>query len=202
MEQLPRGRHSLSREEVESSQRGRLVAAMCDVVAEKGYVNTSVADVLKRARVSRETFYAQFKDKQDCFMAAHEYATAVLREQTATAVVDAAELPAIERLDRVLERYFEVLKADPAVTRTILVEVYAAGEAALQRRIEVQQEIADNVALLIGATTDQERFACRMLVGAVSALATNAVSVNDFDALPKLHGPIMDVARAALATRA
>ena len=43
-------------------------------MAEKGYVDTSVADVLRRARVSRETFYEQFGSKQDCFIAAFEQA--------------------------------------------------------------------------------------------------------------------------------
>ena len=71
-ERLPRGRHGLSREEVVRSQRARLQRAMAEVMAEKGYVGTSVADVLRAARVSRETFYQQFSSKEDCFMSAYE----------------------------------------------------------------------------------------------------------------------------------
>src|SRR5207248_674090 len=71
---LPRGPHKLSREAVVRSQRARLIRAMAEAMAERGYANTSVADVLGRARVSRETFYQQFSSKQDCFIAAYEEA--------------------------------------------------------------------------------------------------------------------------------
>ncbi len=54
-ERLPRGRHSMSKEEVVQSQRERLVAAMVLAASEQGYAATSVADVLRRARVSRAT---------------------------------------------------------------------------------------------------------------------------------------------------
>ena len=60
---LPRGRHSLSREEVARSQRDRLVRAMADVMAEKGYARTSVADIVRGAGVSRESFYERFGSK-------------------------------------------------------------------------------------------------------------------------------------------
>jgi AcrR family transcriptional regulator len=72
MSPLPRGRHGLSREAVEGSQRTRLLRAMVDVMADKGYAGTSVADILRRARVSRETFYELFSSKEDCFMSAFE----------------------------------------------------------------------------------------------------------------------------------
>ena len=76
MTPLPRGRHGLSREQVEASQRLRLMRAMAEVMAEKGYARTSVADILRRARVSRETFYELFDSKEDCFMSAFEQAYA------------------------------------------------------------------------------------------------------------------------------
>ena len=78
MEPLPRGRHSLSREEVAGSQRERLQRAMAEVMAEKGYALTSVADVLRRARVSRETFYELYSSKEDCFMSVFDAAYAAI----------------------------------------------------------------------------------------------------------------------------
>src|SRR5204862_880215 len=68
---LPRGPHSLSREEVELSQRARLLQAATEAVAELGYVKTTVADILARAGVSRATFYQLFSDKEHCFNAAY-----------------------------------------------------------------------------------------------------------------------------------
>ena len=68
--QLPRGPHRLAREEVLASQRGRMLAAIAEAVAEKGYAATTVADVVGRAGVSRKTFYEHFADKEECFLAA------------------------------------------------------------------------------------------------------------------------------------
>src|SRR5215218_10272373 len=52
---LPRGPHQLAREVVAASQRGRMIEAMAEAVAEKGYPATTVADVVSRAGVSRKT---------------------------------------------------------------------------------------------------------------------------------------------------
>src|SRR3954470_22993998 len=72
--QLPRGRHRLTREEVQTSQRERMLLSMAEAASVKGYAKTTVADVIKRARVSRETFYEHFSDKEDCFLAAYDEA--------------------------------------------------------------------------------------------------------------------------------
>ena len=68
---LPSGRHGLPREVVVRSQRERMVEAMIGVVAEKGYTEATVADIISTAGVSRATFYEQFADKEDCFVAAY-----------------------------------------------------------------------------------------------------------------------------------
>ncbi|HET8672858.1 MAG TPA: helix-turn-helix domain-containing protein, partial [Thermoleophilaceae bacterium] len=90
--QLPRGRHRLTREEVFASQRGRMLDAMARAVAEKGYASTTVRDVIGRARVSRETFYEQFANKEKCFLAALDTAAdALLDAMTEALGEDAAD---------------------------------------------------------------------------------------------------------------
>src|SRR5690348_1387422 len=74
-ETLPRGRHKLSREDVRDSQRKRLVVAMLDLVAERGYEATSVSDVVAAARVSRQAFYDLFADKAGCYLEACDEAS-------------------------------------------------------------------------------------------------------------------------------
>src|SRR3954451_23072781 len=69
---LPRGRHALAPEEVQADQRRRLIEAVPRVVAKHGYEAMSVADIVKAAAVSRNAFYDNFGDKQECFAAAHE----------------------------------------------------------------------------------------------------------------------------------
>jgi AcrR family transcriptional regulator len=53
------------------SRRDLILAAMIRVVGEKGYKQTSVADVIEKAGTSRTTFYKHFEDKHDCFLAAY-----------------------------------------------------------------------------------------------------------------------------------
>ena len=68
---LPRGRHGIAPEEVAAHQRERLIAAICRVVAERGYGALTVARVLEPAGVSRSTFYTHFGNKREAVLVAH-----------------------------------------------------------------------------------------------------------------------------------
>ena len=61
---LPAGRHGLPREFIVQNQRERIVTALVDTVAERGYNATTVANITKAASVSRRTFYEHFADKE------------------------------------------------------------------------------------------------------------------------------------------
>ncbi len=63
----------------------------------------TVADVISRAGVSRETFYEQFADKEDAFLAALDAGAEVLVQFLGAAIAGPAEDP-LERLDRTLRR--------------------------------------------------------------------------------------------------
>src|SRR5215218_4516301 len=88
---LPRGRHAAAREVVLASQRGRLLEAMAQCVAEHGYAVTTVAQVIARAGVSRKTFYEHFPDKRACFLAAWEVGTELLLEHMLAAADEAPD---------------------------------------------------------------------------------------------------------------
>ncbi|MGZ8180054.1 TetR/AcrR family transcriptional regulator [Williamsia sp. SKLECPSW1] len=49
--------------------RGRLIDALATSIVERGFRDTTVADVVRIARMSRRTFYEQFGDKEECFAA-------------------------------------------------------------------------------------------------------------------------------------
>ncbi|MEU9867429.1 MULTISPECIES: TetR/AcrR family transcriptional regulator [Actinomadura] len=211
---LPRGRHALSRAEVERVHRDRLCGAMAQAMAEKGYVGTSVEDVLKRARVSRQSFYALFSSKLDCFMAAFDQAGLLLFLQLQEAMQsegDAAgqgtaqgeadvvgEADAAERFERVFTAYLEALAAEPAYARLFLVEVFAAGPEAVRRRTRVQRDLAASLADLMGVTGDSGRFACEVVVAAVSSMVTPAVAAGDLEALRAIRAPVIEHVRLLL----
>ena len=190
----------MTREEVADAQRRRLLEAMAEVVAERGYAKTSVTQVTKAARVSTETFYELFADKEACFLAAYVECVAEIQETMLTALAT-AEGDLRERFTTSLDAYFQLLDERRALARTFLVEVYAAGPAALERRAAQQESF---VALLVGvlqAETDRERFACRALVATISTLLTTVVSTGRFEELPQLRDDIIDLFVEGLARR-
>jgi AcrR family transcriptional regulator len=192
-ERLPRGRHRLSREQVVASQRERMLWAMAEALAEKGYAKTAVADVLTRAGVSRETFYQQFASKEDCFLETLDQGSRILLGRvTAAAGGGGRDRPA---LDEILGAYLEALAAEPAYARVYLVEVYAVGPSAIRHRVAAQEMFASALAKELGATTAEQHAACELLVAAVSSMVTNRVALGEADTLPELREPVAGVAR-------
>ena len=129
---LPRGRHGLSREAVEADQRIRIITGLAESVRTRGYLDTSVATIIKTAGVSRETFYHLFESKLDCFMGAFDFMAEMLLGHLEK--VASAKGEPIERFESALSAYLEALALDPGFARLLLVEVFAAGEDAMERR--------------------------------------------------------------------
>jgi len=126
-------------------QRARLLEAVVQVVAEKGYLAATVADVVRRAGVSRTTFYEKFAAKETCFLDAYRAGVDVLiaRVREATRGHDddwRAELRAG------VGAYLRALQGEPRFARTYFVEIHAAGPAALDARTEALRRFADRYA--------------------------------------------------------
>lgn len=128
---LPRGRHGLPRELVTRSQRERLLAAVVHVTATKGYEAMSVADILEEAGVGRQSFYEQFKDKQDCLLAAHDILVDDL-EATVATVFERPE-PWPERVREALAVVLDWFAANPDAARVTLIELGPVGPVARKR---------------------------------------------------------------------
>lgn len=206
---LPRGPHRLSRDAVTGSQRSRMLSAITEAVAEKGYANTVVADVVTRSGVSRATFYEQFRSKDDCFRAAFEAHAALVTGLMTAGLDDLRRSDALplDKLDRVLSAYLGALAAAPALARVFLVEVYAAGPTCIEQRRRSLEVFVDVVAAThegfdgpLGTRPDQ-RFAAELLVAAVSSMVTALVAADELDRLPELHDQLMALAADILVPR-
>jgi AcrR family transcriptional regulator len=129
-ERLPRGRHGLAPSVVARSQRNRLIAGTAEVMAAKGYANTTVADIVSAAGVSRDVFYDHFADKQNAFLEAQQFATQAILNTCAAAYFSVTDWP--ERVWRALDAMLKLIAEHPAIAHLRLVECYAAGEAAIR----------------------------------------------------------------------
>jgi AcrR family transcriptional regulator len=138
---LPRGRGSLPPAQVARAQRERLLRAMVAAVAELGYANVRIADVVKRARVSRQSFYAQFTDKEQGFLAAHADGVALILERLGPWAVTSGVAP-FDQLRGGLAAYLALAAQEPEFARCMLIELPASGRAGLRARLATHRQIA------------------------------------------------------------
>jgi AcrR family transcriptional regulator len=138
---LPRGQHALGRDVVLLSQRARMLEAIVHAVAGKGYAATTVQDVTRGAGVSRTSFYEQFADKEDCFLAAYEAGAHAHQEHITAAIRRATGW--MEKLRAGTAAYVEVLAAQPDYARTFLLEVNAAGPRAYELTLAAHRRYVD-----------------------------------------------------------
>lgn len=168
------------------SRRDKLLTAMIRVVGRKGYDATSVADVIAEAGTSRTTFYKNFDDKHDCFLAAYE---AMVERVFETIVAECdGERPWVSRVRKGLETLIGIFALEPELARTAVVEVAAAGADARQlhwdavnrfkgyleagREIESDKELPEQISV--------------MAVGAVSGLIFDELIAGRTEQLPEL----------------
>ncbi len=186
----------MTREQVRNVQRARMLRAIAEATAERGYVATSVADVISRAGTSRETFYQQFSSKQDCFIAAYELAASlVLAELEREAASDGTP---VQRFDRAIAAYLDTLAAEPAFARLFMVEVYAAGDEVLASRAEIQRRFVRLVTKSFRARDRSARFACEALVAAITTLVMTRLAARDIEGLRGLREPLTGLVGRAL----
>jgi AcrR family transcriptional regulator len=131
---LPRGRSRLPADAVLAAQRGRLIRAMTAAVDAVGYADVTVADIVRRARVSRTAFYAHFAGKEDCLLAAAAQGSAMLFDSAVSAV---RSLPAHAdeetTLRAGLRAFLGFLGSEPAFARLFYVDLPGAGTLAEER---------------------------------------------------------------------
>jgi AcrR family transcriptional regulator len=198
---LPRGRYAAPRAVVAESQRERLLVAMADATATKGYANVAVADVIERAGVSRRSFYEHFSNKEECFLAAYDAGVEVLLGAIGEA--EAAAAGFLEGARASTEVYLQLLADNPAFARTFLIEVLGAGPAALARRDAVHERFAARLAEAHAAITAEfgpsagvpvpAPYIFRAAVGAIHELVIDRLLKAGAEALPDLLDAILEV---------
>ena len=172
-------------------------------------MTVTVADIVRRARVSRAAFYAHFADKEDCFLAA----TAEGRDLMIAQIVSATRaLPAAACDEEVLRvacrAYLAFLAAEPAFARVFYIHMPAAGPRAADRLDAGTGLFADlNQKWHQRAREHHPEWpsvpseAYLALAGAAAELVRSMVRAGWTDALPKLEETLMSLHLAILAAR-
>jgi AcrR family transcriptional regulator len=205
---LPRGRSALPESEVAASQRGRILQAITDEVAERGYARTTVQHVIKRARVSRTAFYENFTDKQDAFALAHAEASHQLFDLIRQRVAAVGPVGWRDRLRTGAEAYLNGFENAPSYAVSFMVELRSAGNRLLDQRDQVLEQHAHDFARLAESAAGADKKVRRPtdlevigVIGAVDELATRAIRATPRGRAPELDhllAPIVAIEEAVL----
>jgi AcrR family transcriptional regulator len=128
---LPRGPQALPPEQVAADQRERLYEATIKAVNERGFVATTISDLVAHAGVSRRSFYEHFENKEECLLATYD---ALIERLTARIV--AAYDPKdewIDQIEAIVRALFEASSDRPDAARLVCVEMGAAGPVGIER---------------------------------------------------------------------
>ncbi|MEV5703734.1 TetR/AcrR family transcriptional regulator [Actinoallomurus sp. NPDC052274] len=160
--------------------RRRLLDGLSTSIVEKGYRNTTVADVVRRARTSRRTFYEHFTDKDECFIALLTAANAEMIRQISAAVDQTAPWPTQVR--QAVETWIACAESEPAIMLSWIRDVPSLGDAArrLQREvmeafITVIQTLCDTAEWRAAGAGPASRQVVVMLLGGLRELTATTV---------------------------
>jgi len=206
---LPRGRSRLPARAVRASQVERLCRAAIAAVAEAGYADVTVADIVRRAKVSRVAFYAHFRTKEDCFLAATREGGQLLADRvTAATRAVPPDTPDEEVLRAACRAFLQFVTDEPAWARVFYIDMPTAGPRAVARFDAAERRFAEMTATWHRrararnpdwpAVPDDVYLA---LEGAIAKLVRTAVRNGQTAALPEMEDTLLALHLAVLAAR-
>ncbi|MEA5367058.1 helix-turn-helix domain-containing protein [Amycolatopsis sp., V23-08] len=160
--------------------RQRLLDGLAASITETGFRETTVADVVRRARTSRRTFYEHFSGKEECFIALLADANRDMIRQISEAVDPGA--PWAEQVRQAIEAWIACAEAEPAITLSWIRDVPALGATSrgLQREamegfIAMTQRLTDTAEMRAAGIKPPSRQLAIMLLGGLRELIATTV---------------------------
>ncbi len=197
---FPAGVRTLPAELVRAIQRERLLAAMIKTVTEIGYNTLTVQNVLTRAGISRPTFYEQFEDKEDCFLAAFDNSAARIRDRIAGAVAGNGGGWRGQLRSGIAE-LLRFIAEEPEEARLVIVEARASSPAGLRRRDELLDHFATCIDDLVREDLDEapSAIAAAGIVGGIESVLYARLQKDETEELDALLPSLMYFAVLAYA---
>jgi AcrR family transcriptional regulator len=183
-----------TRDRAAVSERGRIVEAVIEIAAERGYGETTVEEIVDRAGLDRAAFDRHFRGKYDCFLSAWQDVSEECMGTMVKAYESAEEWP--DRLRAVAEQIVRGLSEDPS-RASFGVEVLAAGDAARARRDMTMRVIAgliDSGRLLMDDPEAVPHTTAEALAGSAYGQIYSRVVRGAVDELPALIPQLMSAA--------
>jgi len=131
----------VSVDDASSAFRDRLLDGLTASIGERGYRDTTVADIVRHARTSKRTFYEQFASKEECLIE-------VLRRNNENLIANirAATDPEAdwqEQIGQASVAYVDHIASRPAITLSWIREAPALGAKALPLNRLAMEHLTD-----------------------------------------------------------
>lgn len=174
----------------ERSQRQRIVEAMVECCAEKTYAETTIADIVSHASISRTTFYKRFGGKRECFDAALDWCIGEMR----TAATDSCSPsdPPFTAVRKGAAATLDLMAANPALTQLLMGEAVSVEPAVIGRYRELLIPVLEKLWVDAGEQR-QGRSDPRLALGRAQVLIFNQIVAGQAEQLPELLPEIVYV---------
>ncbi len=183
-----------TRERAASPERERIVEALIEIAAERGYAETTIELILDRAGLDRPAFDRHFRGKYDCFLTAWQEINEGCMREMLEAFNSQEEWP--DRLRAVACEIVDNLRHDPN-RASFAVEVLSAGDAARARRDMTMRVIASLIDAGRNEMDDPESVphtTAEALAGSAYGQVYAKVVRGEADELPALVPQLMSAA--------
>jgi AcrR family transcriptional regulator len=179
---------------VAALQRARIISATLGALERERFPELTVAKVIARARISRKTFYDQFVDIEDCFLATFEQGLERARDLAIHAY--RAETSWRDGMRASVTVLLEAFDQDRRLAMLCLVHPLSAGERTARRRAEAVGELAAAIARggeISTAGAGPPPLIARALAGALLALLNDRLLTEPWRPLAELRGTLMSI---------
>ena len=129
--------------------RDRLLDGLATSIEQRGYRETTVADIVRHARTSKRTFYDQFGNKDDCLLELLEIENA--RMITDILATIGPEGHWYQQVEQAVESYVNTIESRPAIWLAWIRDIPALGDRARPVQLRTMERLTS---MLMELTTN------------------------------------------------
>jgi AcrR family transcriptional regulator len=166
------------------SQAEKIVRALAAAAGERGYPAVTVAEIAARASISQATFYSHFGDKQAALVAAIDSAGSQMLGVAMPAARRASDWPSAIRA--AIGGLCAFYASEPDLARLAVVEIYAAGSAALAQRDRRFEAFLALLQPALEASPETKPVVADVVLGAVWTLVYEQIVTEEPEVLPQI----------------
>jgi AcrR family transcriptional regulator len=175
------------RTRLKPTQRERLIDAMIELAAQRGYQSLSITELCSFAGVSPATFCEQFESKEDCLLAAYRHCCERILGRMRALAAESGEWP--EPARRALGVLLEGVQGDADAGRVLFIEALGAGPLMRAERERLLFQFERGTEQLLERTPAGRRMVDvppMAVIGALRQVISRHLQTHSEDRLPGL----------------